>query len=100
MKIIKSEKSTVVKSFRKFKMDEFLKERGLWDCLLHAGGYSVEVVREFYANIHSRFFDETSNGFGKIYARGRVYEVTPNIINDFFQLLVLIVNCPKETKRI
>ncbi|KAH6797538.1 hypothetical protein C2S52_022092 [Perilla frutescens var. hirtella] len=80
------EKQIDVLSFKKYGMDIFLKERGLWKSVTALSSFEPDVVAEFYANMSPEMDDKTKSKYGEVYMRDKIYSLNPLIINKFLGL--------------
>ncbi|XP_051149144.1 uncharacterized protein LOC127263895 [Andrographis paniculata] len=64
----------------------FLMMKGLRHWALSLKRYCPKLVREFYANLTQDVFDEESPWFYKAYVRGKMIELSPQVINNLLKL--------------
>ena len=81
---ILSEKLVHEPSFSEHRAYEFFEARGLIGTVEGLDPFAPSVIREFYCNLSKNFANPDSPKFGRVYLRGRFYELTVERINAFF----------------
>ncbi|KAH6763743.1 hypothetical protein C2S51_014992 [Perilla frutescens var. frutescens] len=80
------EKKIDVLSFKKYEMDVFLKERGLWKSITELSSFEPDIIVEFYTNVSPKMGDKSKSKFGEVYMRDKIYVFNPMLINKFLGL--------------
>ncbi|XP_051113173.1 uncharacterized protein LOC127239189 [Andrographis paniculata] len=72
---------------------DYLRRKGLFHWAVKLRKYCPKLVKEFYANLSAHVLDQDSPWFHKAYVRGKVFELSPRVIN---KLLKLPIDNPEE----
>ncbi|XP_051124295.1 uncharacterized protein LOC127246782 [Andrographis paniculata] len=72
---------------------DYLRRKGLFHWAVKLRKYCPKLVKEFYANLSAHVLDQDSPWFHKAYVRGKVFELSPRVIN---KLLKLPLDNPEE----